>query len=83
MLSNGALGVLTHMKTQYDQTNDPQEKLRLIAQLQQMKDQGQLVSLADNIALEIYVEFDLTDALTALNAQIASAIRSCQQENDR
>jgi hypothetical protein len=83
LISNGALTILTQLKTQYATATDPQEKLRLINLLQQMTDRGQLVSISDNIELELYVEFDFADALTTLNTQIANAIRSCQQGNSR
>ncbi len=82
LTSQNAITVLTALKTQYENTNDPQEKLRILNELQQLKNNNTLISESDISTLELYIEFDFKDEIVAVEAQINTAINQCNRDGD-
>lgn len=80
--SNGVLPVLISLRDTFASSTDPQEMSDIIETYNQLQTAGLVTDITANNVLQVYIDFDLTDTITALETDIDTRKRQCANNND-
>ena len=76
--SQKALPIVTQLRDTFASSTDPQEQLDIIDTYNQMQSNGELTDLAANSLLEVYIDFELKEAITSFKKQIDAKKNQCE-----
>mgnify|MGYP004332360719 CR=1 FL=1 len=76
--SEQVLPVLQQLRDIFASSTDPQEQLDVIDTYNQLQSAGLVVEISENNLLEIYIDFELSEDISAFKQRIDQRVRQCE-----